>query len=180
MPFFVTRNRKQETGNKSFEFKVSSFKLARGFTLLELLVVISIIAVLVATATGSWRNAQEKGRDGKRKSDLKAVQQAVETYIQANGKYPSSNSGSIRCNIPGDSATINWGSEFECGGVTYMQQLPVDSAYQGSSGYYYSSSVTTNYVLSAQLENSNDPELPPKSTLPCTPQSGRNFCVTSP
>lgn len=153
-----------------------------GFTLIELLVVISIIAILVASATASWRNAQMKGRDGKRKVDLKAVQQALENYIQTNGKYPGSSNGQIVCNVTGDSSAKSWGGTFTCGSISYMQQLPQDPAYQSSSGYYFTSSGTgpTSYVLSALIENTNDPDIPPKTTLPCTVQSGRNWCVTNP
>lgn len=159
-------------------------RFKKGFTLIELLIVISIIAILVASATASWRNAQEKGRDGKRKVDLKAVQQALENYIQTNGKYPASNAGQIQCNTtnPVDNSAKSWGGTFTCGSINYMQQLPQDPVYQSSSGYYFTSSGTppTSYVLSALIENTNDPDIPPKATLPCTPQSGRNYCVTNP
>ena len=153
----------------------------KGFTLIELLIVISIIAILVAAATASWRNAQLKGRDGKRKVDLKATQQALEIYLQANGKYPSASSGQIQCNITGDTTIKSWGASFTCGSTTYMQQLPKDPAYQtATDGYYYSSaSPNLTYILSAKLENTNDPDIA-ASALLCTPQSPRNFCVVNP
>lgn len=156
--------------------------MKRGFTLIELLIVISIIAILVASATASWQNAQMKGRDGKRKVDLKAIQQALETYIQTNGFYPASSNGLIVCNVTGDSTTKTWGGAFTCLSVNYMQQLSADPVYQGATGYYFSSSGTppTTYVLSALLENTNDADIPPKATLPCTPQTGRNYCVVNP
>src|SRR3990167_6962536 len=74
-----------------------NIKVKQGFTLIELLVVISIIAILVAAATASWTNAQQKSRDGKRKSDLKSIQQSLELYLQDNGTYPGGPSGEIQC-----------------------------------------------------------------------------------
>ena len=153
----------------------------RGFTLIELLVVISIIAILVAAATVSWRNAQMKGRDGKRKVDLKAVQQALETYLAANSKYPDDNAGGqLVCNITGIDVTVkSWGGTFVCNNITYMQTLPQDPAYQGTTGYFYNNTGTTSYVLSAELENDNDKDRI-TGTEPCDPQGTRDFCVENP
>ena len=152
--------------------------LKRGFTLIELLIVISIIAILVASATASWRNAQIKSRDGKRKADLKSVQQALESYLQTNGKYPASSSGQIQCNVTGDVTTKSWGTAFTCGSITYMQQLPTDPNNQ-ASGYYYTNISGSKYVLSANLENTNDSDIQAGALL-CTPQSGSNYCVQNP
>ena len=172
--------------------KIKNLKLKinqKGFTLIELLIVITIIAILIASATYSWQNAQQKGRDGKRKSDVKAVQQALEFYYQKNGKYPDASSGTIRCNV-GVAGDVNWGSAFNCDSTNYMQQLPKDPAYQTTDdGYYYITpgANPVSYALWTKLENTNDPELPPKGTLPapCTsaPLNGKrnqNFCVVNP
>lgn len=59
-----------------------------GFTLIELLVVIAIIGILTTMVTASFTAAQRRARDTARKSDLKAIQQALELYFQANGRYP--------------------------------------------------------------------------------------------
>ena len=154
--------------------------------------VISIIAILVAPGTISWQNAQLKGRDGKRKADTKAVQEALEIYMQKNGTYPASApDGRIQCNN-GDTTIIDWGKGFGCqatGDSTptiYMQQLPKDPAYQNiTDGYFYNSTGIASYVLSAKLENDNDPEntLGPNyvpGTLPCTAAADRNYCVINP
>ncbi|MCR4324084.1 MAG: prepilin-type N-terminal cleavage/methylation domain-containing protein, partial [Candidatus Curtissbacteria bacterium] len=105
----------------------------KGFTLIELLIVMSIIGVMVAAGSSSWMNAQQKGRDGKRKSDAKAVQQALETYLSTNGRYPRSTSGQIICNTGADNnKVIKWGDAFACNGVTYMQQIPKDPSQAGT------------------------------------------------
>lgn len=61
-----------------------------GFTLLELLVVISIIGILVSLISVSYSTAQKKSRDAKRKSDLKSIQNAFEQYYAVHNTYPTS------------------------------------------------------------------------------------------
>ena len=62
-------------------------KLQRAFTLLELLVVISIIGILIALGVTSYMTAQRKSRDAKRKADLETVRQSLILYRQDNGDY---------------------------------------------------------------------------------------------
>jgi general secretion pathway protein G len=66
---------------------MSKNKIQHAFTLIELLVVISIIGVLISLAVAGFSNAQRKGRDARRKEDLKAVQTALEQYYVVNGSY---------------------------------------------------------------------------------------------
>lgn len=64
------------------------FKLRHGFTLIELLIVIAIIGILVTVGAASYSQAQKKGRDSRRQSDMKAVQNAMEQwYADSNGVY---------------------------------------------------------------------------------------------
>lgn len=64
-----------------------------GFTLLELLVVISIIGILMAMGAVAFSVAQKKGRDARRVSDMKAIQNAFEQYnAQNGGSYNASSS----------------------------------------------------------------------------------------
>ncbi|HSX19294.1 MAG TPA: prepilin-type N-terminal cleavage/methylation domain-containing protein [Candidatus Saccharimonadales bacterium] len=179
---FVNRRSLMVNRLKNDERYTMNYKPA--FTLIELLIVISIIAILVASATASWRNAQIKSRDGKRKADLKSVQQALETYLQTNGKYPASSAGQIQCNVTGDATTKTWGNVFTCGAINYMQQLPTDPSYQAASGYYYNSTTTTSYTISSLLENTNDADLYSKTGTPCAnpipAPPARNYCATNP
>jgi len=65
-------------------------KNKKGFTLLEILVVIGIIAILVTMGISSYTTAQRKARDAKRRSDLQSIGNALEQYYSiCNYKYPA-------------------------------------------------------------------------------------------
>jgi len=60
-----------------------------GFTLVELLVVISVIGILAGMALVSFSGSQKQARDTQRKSDIKQYQLALENYANRyNGLYP--------------------------------------------------------------------------------------------
>jgi len=64
-------------------------KRVEGFTLLELLIVIGLIGILIATSVTSYSTIQKKSRDSRRISDLKAIQNAFEQYYaDKNSVYP--------------------------------------------------------------------------------------------
>src|SRR3990167_9317586 len=72
------------------------FRLKKGFTLLEMLVVIGIISVLVSMGFVSYSTA-------KRKLDLGVIKNAMEQYYSlCNGSYP----GAVDGKVPGTIETI--------------------------------------------------------------------------
>ena len=61
----------------------------KGFTLVELLVVISIIGLLSTIAIVSLGSARAKSRDTKRIADMKQISTALEQYYSDLGGYPA-------------------------------------------------------------------------------------------
>ena len=64
-------------------------KKEKGFTLLELLVVIGIIGLLASILVINLTSARRRARDTKRVADIRNIQTATEDYYGKNGKYPT-------------------------------------------------------------------------------------------
>lgn len=62
----------------------------KGFMLIELLVVISVMAILVAVSISIFSAIQKNNRDQKRLRDLQTIKQALELYRGNNHAYPAS------------------------------------------------------------------------------------------
>lgn len=139
----------------------SSFQQkSRGFTLLELLVVISIIGLLIALGVASYTTAQQNGRDAKRRSDMKAVQSAFEQYYAVNGAYPDD----AGC-TPADPAITS----------VMPAGLPSDPK-PGQTAYSFSCS-TDAYCSCALLEKQDGGNAAAPSGTSCNLGTGSYFCV---
>jgi len=133
----------------------------RGFTLIEVMVAISIMAILTSVIIGPLNKARQSGTDALRISQLAQIRNALELYYDNNKVYP---------NTPCDSrATLPncWGP----GGAfyqrlvpTYMSSLPLDPNNNSSSGYmcancgeylYTPLSSNTKYILSTYLSTNH-------------------------
>lgn len=62
----------------------------RGFTLVELLVVLSLISILAAMGVVQYRNSVRLGQEAVLKKDLFAMRDAIDQYYADKGKYPES------------------------------------------------------------------------------------------
>lgn len=61
----------------------------RGFTIVELLIVIVVIGILAALVIVTYNGIQQKARDTERKTDIVAVASHLEAYNATAGKYPT-------------------------------------------------------------------------------------------
>jgi general secretion pathway protein G len=60
-----------------------------GFTLVELLIVISLISILAAMGLVQYRNSVTAAREATLKTDLFRMRDAIDQYYADKGKYPS-------------------------------------------------------------------------------------------
>jgi type IV pilus assembly protein PilE len=128
-----------------------------GFTLLEILVVISIIGILIAIGAAAFSTAQKKGRDARRRADIKQYQSAFEQYYSANDGYGT-------CAV------------MESGFVGFAPTDPKTGA-----GYDCTVDATnTAYCVCATLDNTSSGNASGGAAGACTFVSGgTDFCVES-
>ncbi|MEI6660408.1 MAG: prepilin-type N-terminal cleavage/methylation domain-containing protein [bacterium] len=100
-------------------------KKKSGFTLVELLVVISIISLLSSVVLSALSSARQKSRVARRLSDLHQIQIALENYYTNNGSYPATN-WHTQCNYFGAGTAV--ANNLVIPGLvpTYMPSFPID------------------------------------------------------
>jgi general secretion pathway protein G len=64
--------------------------MKKGFTILEILVVISVIAILIGIAIPRFKGMQDEANIIKAKAELRTVQAAMESYRNQNAAYATS------------------------------------------------------------------------------------------
>ena len=76
----------------------------KGFTLVELLVVISIIGILSAIAVPKFQNATASARGAKIMADLRTIDSASMIYYASAGGYPADLTTLVNANLLGGEA----------------------------------------------------------------------------
>ncbi len=121
-----------------------------GFTLLELLIVIVIIGILAVLIIPNLVSGPQRARDSQRKSDLRNIKTAHETYYNDNNTYPNT----------------TWKTDLSSGSAPYMKAVPQDP--KTKTDYTYTptcaSGTCTDFSLNTTLENKSDSQATDKTT----------------
>jgi len=114
--------------------------MKKAFTLVEILVVVTIISLLASIAAVSYSQFVKQGRDARRKTDIEQIRAAIEMYRNFKGVYPT----------PG----MVFGTDsIVYGTTTYMSKIPNDPMSTGASSYtYYYTATDQDYELCAYIE----------------------------
>lgn len=133
-----------------------------GFTIVELLIVIVVIAILAAITIVAYNGIQSRAHDSQRVSDMRSIKQQIEMYYVDNGSYPLC-AGTAGCTTTATSS--NKLANLPIGAAANLLD-PKNQA--GEYGYYYSrnykktgpNSITNtgspnDYIIAMRLENSS-------------------------
>jgi type II secretion system protein G len=96
----------------------------RGFTLIELMVVVSIIAILAGILIPNFVNARAQAQTAACESNLRSIATSLELYYTDNQVYPTASGASVQPTL----LTAN--------GVAYLDNTPKDPAAQTASATY--------------------------------------------
>jgi len=116
----------------------------KGFTIVELLIVIVVIGILAAITIVAYNGIQQRGRDANRNSDMKAFTTAIELYKADIGNYPPCGSDNGGCNA------VNLATPL----ASYMKTIPLDPLNPTRTYSYVRGTVAQDsYGLLAQYES---------------------------
>ncbi|HEX8923193.1 MAG TPA: type II secretion system protein, partial [Patescibacteria group bacterium] len=91
-----------------------------GFSLIELLVVISIMATLMAILLPNFMGARERAKDAQKKQDMEAIRTALRMYYNDNQSYPKDQAAML-------TAVPSYSPGMSNIGYTYNSPAPNDS-----------------------------------------------------
>jgi prepilin-type N-terminal cleavage/methylation domain-containing protein len=131
-----------------------------GFTLVELMVVVSVIGILSSIIYANFGAGRAAARDDVRKSALKEVQLALELYKAQYGSYPAAgcSAGAGVWVGPGPVGSMPSGTACDTyiAGLTpdFIATLPIDPSRENESGigYYYQSNGTGYKLINNAIE----------------------------
>jgi general secretion pathway protein G len=134
-----------------------------GFTLVELMVVISIILVLVGLVAGVAKYAQHRGATLRAQAEIAAMEAALEHYKTDNGVYPPStvnrldalnNSGSLYAALAGGPGNPKAYLSFKANQIRAVSatETNVVDPFGNAYNYYCTQPVNTAQTNSASFD----------------------------
>lgn len=116
-------------------------KMRRGFTLLEIIVVLIIIGIIATLGLTQYTRVIEKGRTAEAKSNLGTIRTMVTAYYQENGSYPLTTYLSDVLGLPTTAPA--------CGNTAYYYGYTLDAAGAGTAARCTSGGKGPNCVAPA-------------------------------
>lgn len=123
---------------------MTRWRFQLGFTLLEVLVVVSVIGILAGIVAVNLSSARRLARDARRKQDAQEIQSALELYYNDTKAYPATSDLLVRSQT----------------GQTYLTSLPLDPStgqrYTYRSGGGLAVCADQWYEIEYKLEDTTD------------------------
>lgn len=108
-------------------------KIQEGFTIVELVIVIVVIAILASISIVAYNGIQERARDSVRASDANSIMEALMVHLAFNGEFPQETATS---GVGGyEASTDAEGTFMEYLEGDYFSKVPVDPI--NTSAHYY-------------------------------------------
>lgn len=152
--------------------------IKKGFTLVELLVVISVIGILLGVSLFGIQGARESARDSKRKADLEFIRSGLELYKADCNLYPVTPYPRTYTTWPG--SISGSGTPATCSASNTYLTPPTDP--RGASGQYYRyyTLAGATYELCASLEDTSLSAVTCGGSDDCGNGTDCNYKVTNP
>lgn len=87
----------------------------RGFTIVELLIVIVVIAILATITIAAYNGIQQRAGNAQRISAARDWVNAIKSYVAVNQSYPPSSSGGTFCIGTNNITNLDANSDVDCG-----------------------------------------------------------------